>query len=41
MISAALQVKSQTPAGFKSLSELHVAKFGAQLANYILKTTSC
>ena len=28
-VSAALQVKSQTPAGFKSLSELHVAKFGA------------
>ena len=28
-VSAALQVKSQTPGGFKSLSELHVAKFGA------------
>ena len=28
-VSAALQVKTQTPAGFKSLSELHVAKFGA------------
>ena len=28
-VSAALQVKSKTPAGVKSLAELHVAKFGA------------
>ena len=28
-VSEALQVQSKTPAGFKSLAELHVAKFGA------------